>query len=307
MAGETGYPLDYKFIPWAIAIAIIIICGIAILMRNREIIKEYKSYRRFNIIIASIFFSFALIRVIFFISDVLIVLYGRTSFHTDLESFTYYIVYFMLNMLFLYFDIYFVKSKKLLYSKIMILYSIITGMIGFLFDWSSPLGRYILYSGWVVSFLILFIVFLKLFRGIRIEAFHGFSWGIFGIGIIALGSILDTIEFLGLYYNFPFLVVIPAILMGFGIITITFNSMDLFNIFLEYYSTKKICLVHKGIINGKVRFCPSCMVKYCDNCFTSVILKDNTCWACQHEFIKGETTTLVGESDSLDNEGDLRK
>lgn len=61
---------------------------------------------------------------------------------------------------------------------------------------------------------------------------------------------------------------------------------------LEHYSSENICIVHRGKIEGKTIICPECMVKYCKQCFDSVIKEENKCWNCG-SMIHGEKAKHV--------------
>ena len=42
--------------------------------------------------------------------------------------------------------------------------------------------------------------------------------------------------------------------------------------------------------------CPYCFVTYCDNCFKSVIDKENKCWACERSFHKNNSLDIVEDN-----------
>jgi hypothetical protein len=49
---------------------------------------------------------------------------------------------------------------------------------------------------------------------------------------------------------------------------------------MEYYRSKKICIVHKGKIKGKPFMCARCNVLYCTTCKDAAVRAENKCWNC---------------------------
>jgi len=49
----------------------------------------------------------------------------------------------------------------------------------------------------------------------------------------------------------------------------------------EIFKKQRICLVHKGSIEGFIFSCPSCGALYCVKCVEALIDIDNMCWSCK--------------------------
>jgi len=149
--------------------------------------------------------------------------------------------------------------------------------------------RLLYYGGSFFLAFILLFTFFNIIRAVDIKTISTFIWGGIGLVIFLSGAILDIDFFYSMiYYDYPSLVVIPSILFIIGLILFTIHSDIGFKLFQEYYTSKQICLVHRGKIEGKVQMCPNCYIKYCSNCFTSVILKEGKCWTCNYEFTTEE-------------------
>jgi len=50
---------------------------------------------------------------------------------------------------------------------------------------------------------------------------------------------------------------------------------------LDYYRSRKICIVHRGKIQGTPFMCAKCGVLYCAKCKEAVVRAENKCWNCK--------------------------
>ena len=49
---------------------------------------------------------------------------------------------------------------------------------------------------------------------------------------------------------------------------------------MDYYRSRKICIVHRSRIQGTPFMCATCNVLYCTTCKDAVVRVDNKCWNC---------------------------
>ena len=117
---------------------------------------------------------------------------------------------------------------------------------------------------------------------------------IFGFILYALGSIISdelVLKPIVIMFGFQVRIIIHIIVSVLLIASILFLYLGGCGLMLkpskdvlsELYAKKKICIVHKGKIKGKVFFCSNCLVKYCERCFKKVVEVENKCWACEKE------------------------
>ena len=50
---------------------------------------------------------------------------------------------------------------------------------------------------------------------------------------------------------------------------------------LDYYRSRKICIVHRGKIQGTPFMCAACGVLYCGKCKDAAVRAENKCWNCK--------------------------
>jgi len=296
LSGETSYPLQYKVIPWMIVIIISIILAILMLKKNKSIVKDYKVHRQYNLVFAIFLCGFSLIRIFYLFSDFERVAHGKTILHYLFVYTSHIIIYFILTVLMYYFDKNIVHSKNLFIVKFSFLYfiiSVIFVLLSLSFEQMFDILRLFLFPGMYVIFGIVAILILKMLLKIHLSASKNILYFGMGIFIGGMAQILDSDFLYGLIYiNNPVFLVIPPILTLIGFIIAFKYSNDAFKIIIEFYTTKQMCLVHRGISTGKIAYCPNCYIKYCKNCFDSVIKIENKCWVCDYIFDQNINTEL---------------
>ncbi|MFX0099741.1 MAG: hypothetical protein ACFFCS_09170 [Candidatus Hodarchaeota archaeon] len=298
MAGEAEYPLDFKLISWIPVTIATCILGIILLRKNRKILKDFKLQRQFNTSLALLYFCFATMRFLFLLSDMERVANGQTDIH-------YYFVYSAQiignlgnTLIILYFDKILVRQKRPIISTVMFSYLLILIILFFLYlfnpflaiDFKAILYPLLVgYTFLVVAILVLLI--LRVVKAIKIQFSYSVLGMVIGILCLSLGQMLDSNAFYDLLYiENPQYVLIPPISGIIGLILMVIFLDKAFALILDYFTTKLICLIHRGDIEGKVYLCPKCRVKYCENCFVSVIKVEGKCWACDHVFPVSETS-----------------
>ncbi len=293
MNGETNYPLGFKLAPWIIVIISCVILSLVIIKRNKSIVKAYKLQRRFNLVLVNVFMGFSFGRLFFLFSDMERVLNGRTTLHFMLVYASYLITYSMFFVLVYYFDVFIVKSRYYILTKVsffMILFCIALFFLSFFVEAIFENFKMFLLPGLYATVIASVLVILRMLWKINFTVSKPALY--FGIGMFtaALGSLTDSeVLYELIYLDYPELVIIPPIITLLGVVTMVSYSDGAFKLLLEYYTSKKICLVHRGETKEKMYYCPQCLVKYCKKCFNSVIVLENKCWACNHKFTEGET------------------
>ncbi|HME52595.1 MAG TPA: hypothetical protein VKM55_10280 [Candidatus Lokiarchaeia archaeon] len=70
---------------------------------------------------------------------------------------------------------------------------------------------------------------------------------------------------------------------------------------MNYYSSRKICIVHRGKIQGTPFMCATCGVLYCAMCKDAIVYAENQCWNC-----KSVLSPLTLQSMPQDSEGQAK-
>ncbi|TXT54471.1 MAG: membrane protein of unknown function [Promethearchaeota archaeon] len=278
VSGEFFSYREIKLFSWSIVIIIAFIAALLVLYRGLTKRKEFLMRKQFFTSGAALLFGFALIRLLFLLSDLENWTNGKTLFHYQLVYLGYNLLYigffFMVN----FFDTFIINSpKKILKLSFLSLSSVYFGLFLFL-----PLllsyeeyTRYILYSGLYYVAFITFIIFISILKRIKLKGLLRFLWAFLGFILVLIASPLESL--------FPLPIVPLTILIGY--ILILTNIELTIIIFSEYFSAKQLCLIHRGAIEGKIAFCPKCFVKYCERCFSAVILVEGNCWACGFDIL----------------------
>ncbi len=271
---------EIKVLSWSIVIIFAFISGIILLFRARAKKKEFTMRKQFFTSGAFLLFGFALIRLMFLLSDLEKWTNGDGSLlHFQFVYAGYNLLYFSFCFMVKFFDIYIINSKKHIVTISFILITSLCISLFFLLPILLPfeeITRYILYSGLYYAAFIMFVIFITILYRIRLKGFLRFFWAFLGFLLILLSTTLEN------YIPLP---IIPiAILIGYMILLI--NVELTIKLLSEYFAAKKLCLIHRGEIKGKIVFCPQCYVKYCQKCFDSVITVEGNCWACEFDFTK---------------------
>jgi hypothetical protein len=110
-----------------------------------------------------------------------------------------------------------------------------------------------------------------------IMALSGLLTLVFGIALD--GDILSALGFDPIRY-----ILSPALCI-IGTTLFFLTRMD--SVVVEYYQTKRICIVHRGVIAGKVFICGTCGIFYCPACKEAIAAAENKCWNCGAVLDKG--------------------
>ncbi|MFX0100044.1 MAG: hypothetical protein ACFFCS_10730, partial [Candidatus Hodarchaeota archaeon] len=69
----------------------------------------------------------------------------------------------------------------------------------------------------------------------------------------------------------PILFIISTAMLGFK---------GIMPVIIDFYQSEHICIVHRGIIEGKVFLCRNCNIFYCIKCKEAISKSENKCWNC---------------------------
>jgi hypothetical protein len=150
------------------------------------------------------------------------------------------------------------------------------------------------------------IVFFALGR--TAPGLRRFAWIFsFGVLIYAIGSsgmsqtILDTI-LSGMDRDAVYILSIGLKIIGLVITTYGLSTIRAINkALIEYYQAKRICIVHRGKIDGPVFMCATCRIFYCIPCKQAIVELENACWNCKAvlEPKKGEIPRLAVDTPNV--------
>jgi hypothetical protein len=290
MAGDLSYPFLYKILPWTFAILLSSINTILITKENRKVPKEFEIQRKFYFNLEIIFITFGLMRLFFLFSDFEKFTNGYTVLHIQFGSVGYLFQYIGASMLTFYVDKYFINSRNLIVSKLIIIFMLLSSFFILVSPFLTEIvdiAVIILYPGIYITNGIIILMILKIFISIKLKNLRKYVVSSVGIIFIFLGTFLDSRFFYdSIYTDYPIYVIIPAIFVIVGLIITPLYIKTWFELLLEFYTTKQICIIHRGNIEGKIHICPKCFVKYCSKCFKSVISIENKCWVCNYVFSK---------------------
>jgi hypothetical protein len=240
------YP-ENKTISWTTVIVFAIICGIIGLYRSRSRQKEFEMRRKYFTAVGIVVLSYAAIRFMFILSDLIEWSGGTLLLHSQYVYLGYIFLYVGFYFFIAFFDKYFIDSKRFLITKlyigIMIFCIVIFLLLPLLIDYEDT-ARYIFYAGIYYSGLVTLIVILKVLLKIGRKGFMKFLWGFIGIILMLLAGTFEP------YIPLPIVPIIVII----GMILIGINTEITIRLLSEYYISKKICLIHRGEIEGKIVF-----------------------------------------------------
>jgi len=139
--------------------------------------------------------------------------------------------------------------------------------------------------GGLVSLAVPIVFFLL---GRTVPGLRRFAW-IFSFGLIIylIGSgglsqnLQDTI-LSGMNRDVLYILAIALKIIGLTITAYGLSKIRNINkALIEYYQAKRICIVHRGKIDGAVFMCATCHVFYCVPCKDAIVELENACWNCK--------------------------
>ncbi|MFX0103111.1 MAG: hypothetical protein ACFFCS_26335 [Candidatus Hodarchaeota archaeon] len=65
-----------------------------------------------------------------------------------------------------------------------------------------------------------------------------------------------------------------------GTFLLAYGFKGIMSAVIDFYQSKHICIVHKGVIEGKVFVCSGCNIFYCMKCKDAIADAENKCWNC---------------------------
>ena len=168
------------------------------------------------------------------------------------------------------------------------------------------------------------IVFIWL--GIVSPGLRKLSWSytlgmvLYVVAAILLG--LPVASNLPLFISITIIFTIAIIMKIIGLtifLIVAFNFRRINKGAMDYFRSKKICIVHRGKIKGKAFMCATCGVLYCANCKEAIVQIENRCWSCKtfldanvkiiENIEENNNLNTLNETNtrSIDNANDSRK
>src|SRR5271157_8494 len=109
----------------------------------------------------------------------------------------------------------------------------------------------------------------------------------FGFIFVFVGLGLTQVRVVGwLILISPVTVILGLIMLAAGYRTVS-NFRQITNAMLDYYQSKHICVVHKGVIKTKIFMCGYCHTFYCVECKNALVALENKCWNCGEMLSRG--------------------
>jgi len=274
--GYLAYPVEQKIFAWLIAIGYLTVLTGFFIYKTITTQKELKLQRLYLRSIAIFLFFYICVRIAFIFSDIERDLHNYSNLYIHLVLIGYsfgllaflqlvyfgekYLLGFQHHFLTFILSIFYVMDMILIFFPQVFLTSRILSYLGH-------------YSTISIIFIIFLIVLIRTSKKAQQVAFLSFL----GLLIAALSAFLESDFFITSGLVSP---LISPLLLVIGLTIFTLPQKIMVRLIIEYYTNKKICLVHRGKIKGKIYFCQTCFVCYCQNCFENVILKEKLCWSC---------------------------
>jgi hypothetical protein len=140
---------------------------------------------------------------------------------------------------------------------------------------------------------IFFLVFLSLWfilvcpglRKLTVSLFFGFTLPIIGTLLTAFNFSEPILEnFGGLVLNIYLTIAVSLKITGYLLLThVLLNFSKINKSLIDYYTSKQICIVHRGKIKGRAFMCANCHVLYCIKCKNAIAGIENECWNCKQK------------------------
>ncbi|MFX0098629.1 MAG: hypothetical protein ACFFCS_03540 [Candidatus Hodarchaeota archaeon] len=305
---DTQLPFETILSSHYVLITALTISFLFIIFQTRRKRKEFRLQRQFYIICGLTLFFFTITKLFLVSSDIERWISGESVFFFQLVYFGYLFAYFACLAMLYYFDRFIINPDRIIITKIILGYAIFCSFIVFISPALSSyfwLVRYLLYLGFYLTAIIFGIMMIKILATVKVKVNKKLI--AFGSGLIlaivgqAFGT--DILNYY-VYSKAPMMTFFPTGLTIIGLILIVKNLDFGFDIILLYYTTKKICIIHRGEITKDIQLCPNCLSTYCLNCFNSVILQEKKCWFCDFHFGEekpSESMVSMAEQDETEN------
>ncbi|MFX0099252.1 MAG: hypothetical protein ACFFCS_06685 [Candidatus Hodarchaeota archaeon] len=107
----------------------------------------------------------------------------------------------------------------------------------------------------------------------------------------------------------PLLGLLGPITFYTGTFLIAYGFKGIMSAVIDFYQSKHICIVHRGVVEGKLFVCTRCNVFYCTQCKDAIAAAENRCWNCNDLLDKSLELNLKYKAgtDSFQKFVDLKK
>ena len=293
--GYLPYSLEVKVISWLIVIILLGILASYFFYKMFNISRDFKPQRLFFRSLATFLFCYMIARIFFILSDFERDMYDRTLLYNQFLGFGH-----LFNAIGVFFMLLLAESNFLKFKKPYLSYFlssiILIGIFALFFPALIGIVRIIFLVSTYISWTIYVLIYITIYRKVTGKYKKITLFSFLGIIICLIGAFIETDFLLSTGLIPPYF---TPILFSIGIIIISICQSTAGDLLVEFFTNKKICLIHKGKIEGKMALCPNCLVCYCEKCFTSVIMKENACWFCKHQFTDSVALLEVREEKKI--------
>ncbi|MBN2152608.1 MAG: hypothetical protein JW839_14235 [Candidatus Lokiarchaeota archaeon] len=130
-----------------------------------------------------------------------------------------------------------------------------------------------------------FIAICPGLKRLTVSAFIGILFTILGTMLTAFGFTTPILNNFGqVVLNVYLTFVVSMKIVGYVLVVYSVVNFSRINkALLDYYTSKRICIVHRGRIKGRAFMCANCHVLYCMPCKAAIVEIENKCWNCKQE------------------------
>ncbi|MHA1147676.1 MAG: hypothetical protein ACTSR8_05480 [Promethearchaeota archaeon] len=278
--GYLPYSLEVKATSWLIVIILLAILASYFYFRMFNVSREFRFQRLFFGALATFLFCYMMARIFFLLSDFERDMNNRTLLYNQFVGVGHLFNSIGVFSMLLLAERNFLKFKKP-YLSYFLLSVISIGAFALFFPELLGIVRIIFLVATYISWTMYIIIYINVYRKVTGLFKKTTLFSFVGIFICLIGAFIETDFLLSTGMIPPYL---TPILFSIGIMIISICQRTAGDLLVEFFTGKKICLVHKGKILRKMALCPNCFVSYCERCFNSVIMKENSCWFCNYRF-----------------------
>ena len=263
------------------SITLLIVIGLLLFRKNEEDAEYFKRLK----MTWGIEFNFFAVCKIFFILAVYI-----PEYYTIFVEIGYVWAYVGMSSIIFVNEHYLIKKTRhgLSFIALGMIVLFILGLLGLLTR-DILQGIQAITNSTLIMFLIIIYVYLAFTStgAIRKDAVLLIvSMVFFSLGIILDGEQIIIAEYASFSTNVimvEFLYSVPSIFLI--IAGAIFSSLQRITATaIDFYTNKHVCIVHKGVIKGKMFICSKCNAYYCLPCKEAIEQIDKCCWSCKTPF-----------------------
>ncbi|MFX0099231.1 MAG: hypothetical protein ACFFCS_06580 [Candidatus Hodarchaeota archaeon] len=298
-------PTFYSLISGLIVVLIAASGGIIFFyeMRKEQVLEVRRMMRAWGILAVSVsltYVFFNIENIIWFNSEGL----GVMNLTSTLHVIAYVMIYIGFSLFLSSLELH-VFNRRRVFAWIalvaVILYSIISVFIPTMnFDllielWPIFVIIYYIITGFLV--LSTFGILAAMIKRTAGDLRRRFGFTVAGFSIFLIGVLFNMV-----LPNWGFIltgIICPALLLLGLIIILASRPTRLSGPLLDYYTSERLCIVHRGKIEDKVFACPSCGIFYCLRCQKALVEAGDPCWNCKASLETGKAKVIPDYQEDL--------